>query len=197
MTDINDIIAEAKKTLAEVNQKQEALFAAKPEDAAEYIVHGTHLAPERFLSEAAGKSFAPVFPKETQNELNALKEISQRHPEMNELGHEKLQEALEIPPRLFGIPTKRNNDGSAVRDSGLSPVPQDGSYAYAIKKCAGVICFTDDGTPLLLGLEEKYKKFEDGENKGHIYVVKGEKFRPEYDIPGWLRNILPKKNPNW
>ena len=88
---------------------------------------------------------------------------------------------------MFGIPTRK--------DTLNEPIPQDGSYAYAIKKCAGVITFTDEGIPLLIGSEKKYKKFEDGENKGHIYVVKGQDFRPEYDGRGVAAEYITEQQP--
>ncbi len=186
MTD-DELIEVAKNYLAEVNAEQKQKYTQHPEDSAKYIAHGTHISSEDFLLKVDGSEYAPIFAKETQNELNAIKELSLKFPELEKFSGKELLEKLNIPARLFGIPTKK--------DTVNEPIPQDGSYAYAIKKCSSAIAFTDDGIPLLIGSERKYKKFEKGENKGHIYVVEGKDFRPEYDACGVAAEYITEQRP--
>ena len=90
---------------------------------------------------------------------------------------------------------KKDGQGNPVIDGNGAPVPQDGSYAYAIKKCAGIIKFTEDNEPVLIGTEDKYKRFENGENSGHIYVVDGKNFKPEYAANGSITEYTAQERP--
>lgn len=217
------LLDELKDKLKEVNRQQDKTFAAHPENSAAYIAHGTHMAPENFLTTSVdGKQYCPVFAKETQNELTAIRGFREQHQTENsqdnsrkyenvsedvlqkefkekqkEMGllNSRLQSALGIPPRLFGIPTKTEEGGKPVTDESGVPVPQDGSYAYSIKKCAGIIKFTEDNEPVLIGTEDKFKNFEEGTTSGHIYIVDGRKFKPEYGAGGQVTEYTTQERP--
>ena len=179
-----------------------------------YIVHGTHVDEDTFkniylqkhpeLKSASAEMMLPAFPKETQNELDAIKDLQQKfvdgylktHPEsagkqtyevLIDAGYPMgadLQKELNIPERVFGIPSKTDKNNQPVIDEKGSPVPQDGSYAYALKKCSYSINFTEDGHPILIGSEKRFASFENGDKKGHIFILDGKNFKPEIDRQG-------------
>ena len=189
-----DIFEGLKEAVAAVNRKQEELRHLTQETSPAYIAHGTHLPPENFqkaLGEEVKAKFPdaemvfPKFTKETQNELDAIKAYSLEHPEIMEMFGDVAKRAeaqckIGIQERIFGIPTKTDADGKPVFDEQGRPEPQDGTFAYALKKCSACIGFTESGVPLLVGFEDKYKNFETGKSTGHIYVLSGESFKPEY-----------------
>ncbi len=210
--EIKKLLQDIKAILTKVNQEQ----AQKREgiENAKYIAHGTHVDkkafdniyykkhPEVKLGDA--EMMLPAFPKETQNELDAIKEVQQKfvesyiekHPEL--AGKETyevlmesgfpmgadLQKELGIPERVFGIPTKSDDNNQPVFDEKGVPVPQDGSYAYALKKCSCSISFSQENYPILIGTETRFADFESGKKKGHIFILEGENFKPEIDKQG-------------
>lgn len=194
---------ELKEVIRAVNKEQESLRVARQAEAPAYIAHGTHVPPEKFakavadIARRAEGHFAepekvfPKFVKETQNELDAIRAYGSGHPEVMECFKDAgqraaVQQEIGIKERIFGIPTKSDESGKPVFDEQGRPEPQDGTFAYALKKCSACIGFTENGTPLLVGFEDKYKDFEQGKNAGHIYVLQGETFKPEYTKEGHI-----------
>lgn len=108
----------------------------------------------------------------------------------------RIDDKLGIPKRVFGIPTKVDNTGEAVYDKNGVPEPQAGSFAYALKKCSASIHLVDNGVPLLVGFEDKYKQFENGNLKGHIYILEGKGFEANYDKDGVATEYTLSKNAN-
>lgn len=199
--EIKKLLQDIKAILTKVNQEQ----AQKREGIkkAKYIVHGTHVDhSEGKLGDA--EMMLPAFPKETQNELDAIKDLQQKfvesyiekHPELAgketyevlmEAGYPMgadLQKELGIPERVFGIPSKSDDNNQPIFDEKGVPVPQDGSYAYALKKCSYSINFSEDNHPILIGSETRFADFESGKKKGHIFILEGENFKPEIDKQG-------------
>ena len=141
----------------------------------------------------------PAFVKATQNELEAIKDfLSERSEFVSKLKEQKinLDKELGIPERVFGIPTKTDDTGKVSSDKNSVPEPQAGSFAYALKKCSASICFVDNGIPLLIGFEEKYKKFEEGSLKGHIYILDGKGFEANYNKDGVATEYTLPQNAN-
>lgn len=100
-----------------------------------------------------------------------------------------LQKELGVPERVFGIPSKTDDNNQPVFDEKGVPVPQDGSYAYALKKCSYSINFSEENHPILIGSETRFAGFESGAKKGHIFILDGENFKPEIDKQGNILNI--------
>ena len=210
--EIKKLLQDIKAILTKVNQEQ----AQKREGIkkAKYIVHGTHVAKQTFKDIYAknhpevklgnAEMMLPAFQKETQNELDAIKDLQQKfvesyiekHPELAgketyevlmEAGYPMgadLQKELGIPERVFGIPSKSDDNNQPIFDEKGVPVPQDGSYAYALKKCSYSINFSEDNHPILIGSETRFADFESGNKKGHIFILEGENFKPEIDKQG-------------
>lgn len=196
--DDKNMFQELKDAIRAVNRRQEELRQFWQGTAPAYIAHGTHLSPKKF-QEAVDENIKAQFPeaemvfpkfaKETQNELNAIQAYGREHPEIVEAFADasrraEAQRNIGIQERIFGIPTKSYADGSPVFDGQGRPEPQDGTFAYALKKCSACIGFTENGVPLLIGFEDKYKDFETGKSTGHIYVLSGASFKPEYTEEG-------------
>ncbi len=183
---LDELIEECRKELASVNAKQEVIRQQRGYVPPAFIAHGTHVSPDEF-KEAIGcnlpadEMILPKFTKETQNELNVIRGFREKHPEIKALSDEELQKALQIPQRAFGLTTKTDDNNQVVLDDAGYPIPADGTFAYSLKKCSARINFTTEGLPLLIGFEEKYKNFEQGENVGHIYIVNGSSFKAEYN----------------
>lgn len=210
--EVSELLQKIKETLTNVNleQEQKRQGMSRPT----YIVHGTHVDEKTFIDIynqkhpesklASDEMMLPAFSKETQNELNAICDLQQgfinsytkKHPELTDkqpyeilqaagypLGAD-LQKELEIPERVFGIPSKTDNANLPMLDEKGLPIPQDGSYAYALKKCSYSINFTEDGHPILIGSEKRFASFENGEKKGHIFILDGKNFKPEIDKQG-------------
>lgn len=210
--EVKKLLQDIKAKLAEVNQEQ----AQKREGlkSVEYIVHGTHVDEKTFKDiyakkhpEAklgAAEMMLPAFPKETQNELDAIKDLQQKfvdsylktHPEsagkqtydvLKDAGYPmgaEFQQEIGVPERVFGIPSEMTQDGKPVLDEKGVPVPQDGSYAYALKKCSYSINFSEDKHPILIGSETRFSGFESGAKKGNIFILEGKNFKPEIDKKG-------------
>lgn len=215
--EIQKLLQDIKAVLTKVNQEQAQ--KRKGIKKAEYIVHGTHVDEQTFKDIYAKKHpevkrgdtemMLPAFPKETQNELDAIKDLQQKfvdsyrenHPEtagketyevLMEAGYPMgadLQKELGIPERVFGIPSKTDDNNQPVFDEKGVPVPQDGSYAYALKKCSYSINFSEENHPILIGSETRFAGFESGAKKGHIFILDGENFKPEIDKQGNILNI--------
>lgn len=87
--EIKKLLQDIKAILTKVNQEQ----AQKREGIkkAKYIVHGTHVAEQTFKDIYAknhpevklgdAEMMLPAFPKETQNELDAIKDLQQKFVE--------------------------------------------------------------------------------------------------------------------
>ena len=165
----------------------------------QYIAHGTHVSPDEFAEISGQKDCLPAFTKATQNELETIKDFLLERPEfMRQIKEQgiRIDDKLGIPKRVFGIPTKADNTGEAVCDKNGIPEPQAGSFAYALKKCSASISTVDDGVPLLIGFEEKYKQFEDGNLKGHIYILEGKGFGANYNKEGIATEYTLSKDAN-
>lgn len=184
------LINAIKDKLDEVNREQADIRAQKGNIFPEFVAHATHVSQDEYKENApnvyegfsSDVEIVPAFPKETQNELNAVKDI---FSSLKSEEAKQLKENLPTPPkRVFAITTKVDESGKSVLDENGVPVPQDGSYAYSLKKCAASINFVDDNIPLLIGSMDKYDKFATGESKGHIYIGKGDSFKAEYDSNG-------------
>jgi len=183
----------------ETNQRQVELRVKYDFTPPQFVAHATHVSQEEFKL-SADKTFAqypentdlvPAFSKGTQNEFNAEKSVKSRF-DVDKL--ETLRQfAPEYPERVFAISTKQDDKGNPVLDAQGRPVPQDGSYAYSLKKCCASINMVDGQTPLLIGFEDKYADFESGKKTGHIYVGKGENFKAEYDERGNITEYTSDK----
>lgn len=210
--EVSELLQKIKEALAKVNAEQAQKRQGKPQPA--YIVHGTHVDEKTFQDiynqkhpEAkltSDEMMLPAFPKETQNELDAIRDLQQsfinnytkEHPDLTDKNHYEilqaagypldadLQKELNIPERVFGIPSKTDKNNQPVLDEKGVPIPQDGSYAYALKKCSYSINFTEDGHPILIGSEKRFASFENGNKKGHIFILDGKNFKPEIDKQG-------------
>lgn len=188
---MENILKQLKADIAEVNFNQEKTRIEKNLPTPKYFAHGSHKSPEELrkaISQDSNNKFSkneiiiPRFPKSTQNELDVLREFGNKHPDVNQFNEKDMEKILGIPERVFTIPTKNDNNGNPILDEHKNPVPQDGSFAYSIKKCSACINFTEDGIPILIGVEKGYKKFEDNDEKGHIYILSGnDSFKAEYD----------------
>lgn len=210
--EVSELLQKIKETLTNVNLEQEQKRQGM--SCPTYIVHGTHVDEKTFIDIynqkhpesklASDEMMLPAFSKETQNELNAIRDLQQgfinsytkKHPELTDkqpyeilqaagypLGAD-LQKELEIPERVFGIPSKTDNANLPMLDEKGLPIPQDGSYAYALKKCSYRINFSEDGYPILIGSEKRFADFGNGNKKGHIFILDGRNFKPEINEQG-------------
>lgn len=143
----------------------------------QYIMHGTHMSPEEFKKVAGKADTLPAFNKHTQNELDTIR------PYITSLDREDFSK-IDIYKRVFGIESKKDSNGKVMKDEQNQPIPQDGSYAYSLKKCSAAICFSEDGIPILIGLEKVYSDYEQGSKNGYIYCLDGKNFKPEFDKDG-------------
>lgn len=197
-----DEIKEYKKQITqareEANKKQAELRVKYDFKAPEFVAHATHVSQEEFKS-SVGELFAkypentdlvPAFSKGTQNEFNAERSVKSRFEDDKLMA---LGQLMPYPERVFAIATKQDDQGNPILDEQGRPVPQDGSYAYSLKKCCASINMIDDETPLLIGFEGKYADFESGKKTGHIYIGKGETFKAEYDEHGNITEYTSDK----
>ena len=164
----------------------------------QFVAHATHVSQAEFKT-SAGKIFAqypentdlvPAFSKGTQNEFNAEKNINRSFDVDKLMALGQLTPYLE---RVFAIATKQDDSGNPIFDAQGRPVPQDGSYAYSLKKCCASINTVDGETPLLIGFEDKYADFESGKKIGHIYIGRGDNFKAEYDERGNITEYTSNK----
>lgn len=197
-----DEIEEYKKQITqareETNKKQAELRVKYDFKAPEFVAHATHVSQEEFKS-SVGEVFAkysentdlvPAFSKGTQNEFNAERSVK-RGFDSDKI--KALMEFTPYPERVFAIATKQDDNGNPIFDAQGRPVPQDGSYAYSLKKCCASINVVDAETPLLIGFEDKYADFESGEKTGHIYIGRGDNFKAEYDDNGNITEYTSDK----
>lgn len=197
-----DEIEEYKRQITQARNeenKRQAEFRVKYSfKAPEFVAHATHVSQEEFKS-SVGEIFAkypadtdlvPAFSKGTQNEFNAEKSVKGRFDgdKLRALGR-----FVPYPERVFALATKQDEKGNPILDEQGRPVPQDGSYAYSLKKCCASINVVDDEIPLLIGFEERYADFESGEKTGHIYIGKGKDFKAEYDEHGNITEYTSDK----
>lgn len=194
-----DIVSKVHQLMDEVNQKQEEKRKETGYVAPQFVVHATHVSQEDFKTSVPNvyegrqdEEIVPAFAKATQNELSAFKDM---------LGTLTKEEAIQLqqnlpkhPKRVFAIATKTDNSGSTLFDESGVPVPQDGSYAYSLKKCSASINFVDGDIPLLIGFQDKYADFEKGEKTGHIYIGRGDTFKAEYDGDGNITEYTSSEN---
>lgn len=189
-----------QKIMDEVNDKQALIRQEKGHVSPKFVAHATHVSQEDFRASVPGVyaglpdnvEIVPAFSKATQNELSAFKDL---------LFSLTVEEAKELqghlphhPERVFAIATKEDNDGNSIFDEKGVPVPEDGSYAYSLKKCSASINFVDGNIPLLVGFQDKYADFESGQKTGHIYIGKGDSFKAEYDSNGNITEYTSPKN---
>lgn len=188
--EVNDFVQQMIDARKEENKRQAELRIKYNFTPPQFVAHATHVSQEEFKA-SADKIFAqypkdidlvPAFSKGTQNEFNAEKSVKSCL-DADELDY-LMQFAPKYPERVFAITTKQDNMGQSILDEHGRPIPQDGSYAYSLKKCCASINMVDGEIPLLIGFEDKYADFESGVKTGHIYVGKGENFKAEYDDKG-------------
>ncbi|MBR1372911.1 hypothetical protein IJ556_00480 [bacterium] len=196
----DDICKKVQDALNSVNEQQENLRRQKQYIPPQFVAHATHISqeefrisvPEVFTGVSSKTEIVPAFSKATQNELNAFKNLLST---LNTKEIEQLKINLpKSPKRVFAISTKQDDKGNPIFDENGVPIPQDGSYAYSLKKCSASICFVDEGIPLLIGFREKYADFENGEKTGHIYIGKGSAFKSEYDNNGNITEFTSTDN---
>ena len=164
---------------AELHAKNEQMKTINEEHniVAQYVMHGTHMSPEEFTNVAGKPNTLPAFNKHTQNELDTIR------PYLSSLDREDFGK-IDIYKRVFGIEAKKDPSGIVMKDEKNQPIPQDGSYAYSLKKCSAAICFSEDGVPILIGIEKAYSDYEQGSKNGYIYCLDGKNFKPEFDKDG-------------
>ncbi len=182
-----EIIQILKDRMRDVNNEQSSIREKKGNVSPDFVAHATHVSQDDFRASVPdvysklpdSVEIVPAFSKATQNELNAFKDL---------LSSLTIEEAKELqaylphhPQRVFAIATKQDKDGKPVLDEKGVPIPEDGSYAYSLKKCSASINFVDGNIPLLVGFQDKYADFESGQKTGHIYIGKGDSFKAEYD----------------
>lgn len=182
-----DIIQKVKDRMEEVNREQSFIREKKGNVSPDFVAHATHVSQEDFRASVPNVyarspndvEIVPAFSKATQNELSAFKNL---------LSSLDIEEAKKLqghlprhPERVFAIATKQDDEGKSLLDEHGVPIPEDGSYAYSLKKCSASINFVDGHIPLLIGFQDKYADFESGQNTGHIYIGKGASFKAEYD----------------
>lgn len=182
-----EIIQTLKDRMRDVNNEQSSIREKKGNVFPDFVAHATHVSQDDFRASVPdvysklpdSVEIVPAFSKATQNELNAFKDL---------LSSLTIEEAKELqaylphhPQRVFAIATKQDKDGKPVLDEKGVPIPEDGSYAYSLKKCSASINFVDGNIPLLVGFQDKYADFESGQKTGHIYIGKGDSFKAEYD----------------
>lgn len=182
-----EIIQTLKDRMRDVNNEQSSIREKKGNVSPDFVAHATHVSQDDFRASVPdvysklpdSVEIVPAFSKATQNELNAFKDL---------LSSLTIEEAKELqaylphhPQRVFAIATKQDKDGKPVLDEKGVPIPEDGSYAYSLKKCSASINFVDGNIPLLVGFQDKYADFESGQKTGHIYIGKGDSFKAEYD----------------
>ena len=182
-----EIIQTLKDRMRDVNNEQSSIREKKGNVFPDFVAHATHVSQDDFRTSVPdvysklpdSVEIVPAFSKATQNELNACKDL---------LSSLTIEEAKELqaylphhPQRVFAIATKQDKDGKPVLDEKGVPIPEDGSYAYSLKKCSASINFVDGNIPLLVGFQDKYADFESGQKTGHIYIGKGDSFKAEYD----------------
>lgn len=195
-----DITRKVEDRMKEVNDEQSSIREKKGNVFPDFVAHATHVSQDDFKASVPdiyarlpdGVEIVPAFAKATQNELNAFKDL------LSSLDIEdakKLQGHLpHHPERVFAIATKQDKDGKPVFDEKGVPIPQDGSYAYSLKKCSASINFVDGNIPLLIGFQDKYADFENGQKMGHIYIGRGDSFKAEYDCNGNITEYISSKN---
>lgn len=171
-----ELIEQINARLNTKNEEMDTLNKSHKKQAM-FIMHGTHMSPEEFARVCGSFNILPAFEKHTQNELDIVKEFK------DVLSDEDIKK-LNIFKRVFGIEAKKDQNGNIVFDKDNAPVPQDGSYAYSLKKCSAAICFTSNGEPVLIGYEKAYSDYETERKNGYIYCLDGKNFKPEYDKDG-------------
>ena len=165
----------------------------------QFVAHATHVSQAEFKT-SAGEIFAqypentdlvPAFSKGTQNEFNAEKSVKSR------FNADELQALMSFSPkypeRVFAISTKQDENGNPIFDDKGRPVPEDGSYAYSLKRCCASINVVDGEIPLLIGFEDKYGDFESKKKTGYIYIGRGDNFKAEYDDNGNITEYTSDK----
>lgn len=182
-----DVVQKMEDRMKEVNDEQALIRQKNGYVSPEFVAHATHVSQDDFKASVPdvyaklpdNVEIVPAFSKATQNELNAFKDL---------LSSLTVEEAKKLqghlphhPERVFAIATKQDEDGKPILDEKGVPVPEDGSYAYSLKKCSASINFVDGNIPLLIGFQDKYADFESGQKTGHIYIGKGASFKAEYD----------------
>ena len=194
----NEIDIKIHNAINEINQQQEIIRRSSRDVPPSFVAHASHVSQDEYRTSASHvfehfsseTEIVPAFPKATQNELSALKNLRLT---LSKEENEQFNAPVS-PKRVFAISTKQDDKGTPVFDENGIPVPQDGSYAYSLKKCSASICFVDDGIPLLVGFEKKYEFFESEEKKGHIYIGRGDTFKPEYDNNGNITEYTSTEN---
>ena len=171
-----ELVKQVNARLNTKNEEMDTLNKAHKKQAM-FIMHGTHMSPEEFARVCGSFNILPAFEKHTQNELDIIKEFK------DTLSDDDIKK-LNIFKRVFGIEAKKDQNGNVVSDKDNTPVPQDGSYAYSLKKCSAAICFTENGAPVLIGYEKAYSDYETERKNGYIYCLDGKNFKPEYDKDG-------------
>lgn len=188
-----------------VNKQQEKIRKHKGDFSPEYVVHATDVsqedyrksAPEVFEGVSLETEIVPAFPKDTQNELNAFKQLfsTLTSEELIALGKAQNPNKQNAPKRVFAISSKQDENGCPIFDEKGIPVPYDGSYAFAFKRCSKCICFLDKNqVPLLIGFRNIYDDFENGKKSGHLYIGRGDTFKPEYDSNGNITEYISTDN---
>ncbi len=189
-----------EKAIDEVNKEQESISQQKGYSPFEFVAHATCVSqdefkasvPEVYERASSNTEIVPAFSKATQNELNVCKNILSALSKDELIGLRK--NMPKFPARVFAIATKQDNKGNNLFDEKGMPIPQDVSYAYSLKKCSACICMVDTDIPLLVGFKEKYVDFEEGKKRGHIYIGKGDTFKPEYDNDGNVTELTSTDN---
>lgn len=195
-----DIVQKIEDRMKEVNDEQDLIRRKNGHVSPKFVAHATHVSqddfrvsvPDVYANLSDNVEIVPAFSKATQNELSAFKNL---------LSSLTVEEAKELqghlphhPERVFAIATKQDKDGNPVLDEKGVPIPEDGSYAYSLKKCSASINFVDGNIPLLVGFQDKYADFESGQKTGHIYIGKGDSFKAEYDSKGNITEYTSSKN---
>lgn len=185
-----DIVQKVEERMKEVNDEQALIRQKNGYVSPQFVAHATHVSQDDFKASVPdvyanlpdNVEIVPAFSKATQNELSAFKDLLSS---LDIKEAQKLQGHLpHHPQRVFAIATKQDENGEPVLDEKGVPVPEDGSYAYSLKKCSASINFVDGNIPLLVGFQDKYADFESGQKTGHIYIGKGDSFKAEYDSNG-------------
>jgi hypothetical protein len=197
----NDARRKIQDVRNNVNEQQENIRKEKGYVSPQFVVHATHVsqeeyrksAPNIFEGTSSETEIVPAFSKDTQNELNAFKIL------FSTLTLEELKalksNTPEAPKRVFAMSSKQDDKGNTVFDEKGIPVPYDGSYAFAFKPCSKCICFLEDSnTHLLIGLRDAYDGFEKGKQSGHLYIGRGDTFKPEYDSQGNITEWTSSEN---
>jgi hypothetical protein len=205
---LDEVLSIVYERLAEVNKEQEKIRLELGDTPPQYVAHATHVSQERYRESApdvykgksAGESIVPVFPKATQNELGAVRAL-QDAGIITAQENRSLRDYIEYPKRVFAASTMTDHLGNPVLDEQGKPVPNDVSYAYSLKACSASINYVDGDLPLLIGFEGEtndkhinYSDFEQGKYKGHIYIGRGDSFKPEHDKNGNVTEYTSSEN---